>query len=142
MSIILAYLIFTVLSMVAAIHVYWAFGGCWPARNQSDLSRTVIGTEHKEMPSTSLTLLVAGMIFSAGTVPLIWTEVLIIPIDRQLQAIVIILLAAIFLLRGLVTYTPIGAKYSAVEPFMTLNRRYYSPLCLMIGVGLILIKYA
>jgi drug/metabolite transporter (DMT)-like permease len=44
-------------------------------------------------------------------------------------------LAAIFLLRGVASYLPFGPIGDTVEPFRTLNIRYYGPLILSIGVG-------
>lgn len=89
------------------------------------------------MPSRGLTLLIAVMIILAGAVPIFWTQILPIAIDRQLQAVAMMIVATIFLLRGIITYTPIAAKYPTVEPFGTLNKKYYSPLCLILGLSFV-----
>lgn len=139
---ILVYLTFAVLTIIALVHVYWALGGCWPAQKRAKLPRVVVGSEAADMPPAALTIFVALLIFLAGVVPLIWTEILIVPFDRRFQAMVVASLALVFLVRGLVTYTPVAARYSMVEPFVTLNRRYYSPLCLAIGASFTIILFS
>ncbi len=138
---ILAYFVFLVLSTISAIHIYWGIGGYWPADSRANLVRTVVGTEHRDMPSLSLTLLVSIIFFLIGLVPIFWLKIVIIPIDRGLLDILIILLGIIFTVRGFVTYTTVAVKYSTVEPFTTLNRRYYSPLCLVIAICFVIIRF-
>jgi len=46
-------------------------------------------------------------------------------------------LALVFLGRGVEGYLPAMAK--AEQPFPQLNRRYYSPLCLVLGLGFLVL---
>jgi hypothetical protein len=46
--------------------------------------------------------------------------------------------AAVFLLRGAVTYMPFWRRVAPEQPFARLDRQYYAPLCLLIGVGLLI----
>ena len=85
------------------------------------------------MPPTSITLAVAMLIAGAGLLPLMWTGVLLLPLDRQLLHLALWGLVAVFLVRGLITYTPFAKSVFVEEPFKTLNRRYYSPLCIALG---------
>ena len=48
-------------------------------------------------------------------------------------------LAALFLARGVVGYTPRWRKVFTEEPFATLDRKNYSPLCLAIGIGFVIL---
>lgn len=134
MTIILSISVFTVLATIALFHIYWAFGGLWPAKGEASLVKMVIGTKSNHMPGRNITLIVSLLIFIAGCIPLIWIEFLPVPIPRFIVGIALGIVAFIFLLRGLISYTPIVTKTYTIEPFSYLNRLYYSPLCLVIGV--------
>ena len=43
--------------------------------------------------------------------------------------------AFVLLARGIVGFTPFWASLTPEEPFKTLNRLYYSPLCLALGLS-------
>jgi len=128
-----------ILFVIALVHAYWAFGGSWPASERAELPRTVVGTEDSGMPPQGITLVVACLIAVAACVPLIWVRLLPSPVPSSLVALALWGLVLIFLSRGLITYTGFAARYSTVEPFVGLNRRYYSPLCLILGIGLMFV---
>jgi hypothetical protein len=136
MAIALAVLIFLVLAVTAAFHVYWAFGGLWPGHDELSLARTVVGDKGiTGMPARGLTLVVAIMIVVAGLVALMQVSVLPEALPPALQRAAIIVLALIFLLRGAVSFTSLPRRMQAEEPFATLDRRIYGPLCLALGAG-------
>ena len=130
-----------VLMAIAAVHVYWAVGGVWPATVRAELPQTVVGTKDTKMPPRGVTLAVAFMIFVAALVPLVTTGLLPVTLPCALQMLALWGLILVFLVRGLVTYTPLGDRYSVVEPFRTLNRKYYSPLCVLLGLCLSAIAF-
>jgi len=133
MATILAVLTFAVLGCIAALHAYWAFGGRWPGDDDISLARTVVGAT--VMPSSSLTLIVAVLILLAGLLPLV--KVALVPgvMPPALTQTGLILLAAVFGLRGLASYTPIWSRMHFEEPFATLDRRYFGPLCILLGAA-------
>ena len=47
--------------------------------------------------------------------------------------------ALAFLGRGILGYTPWWRARHPVEPFATLDRRNYSPLCLWVGAGFLIL---
>ena len=53
----------------------------------------------------------------------------------RLLPIAMALAALIFVVRGVVGYVPVWRRTMSGEPFATLDVRYYSPLCLAIGVS-------
>lgn len=131
--IIVAATILVVLAMISGLHVYWALGGLWPARSEEELVKTVIGSlSTTRMPPRWLTMMVAAMILLAGLVPL---AVLFGWLPAWISVYALMISTAVFLLRGAVSYVvpSLGRKMS--EPFRTLNLRYYSPLCLLLGFG-------
>jgi hypothetical protein len=132
----IAAIVFIPLLAVAIAHFLWFLGRSWPIKDQELLARTVIGrtgvTRVPRLPSLVVTIaaLAAGIIalaladHSGGGLPL-----------TLLGA----LLAAIFLARGLIGYTAGWRARFPVEPFATLDRRNYSPLCLLLGGGFLIL---
>lgn len=132
----IAILIFVVLTATAGIHVLWGMGHTWPARSKQELINAVIGAKNAtQMPGMWLTLLVAVGIAAAGVFALWGGGVVALPLPQWMRMISLAVLAAIFLLRGAVSYIWFGPINDTVEPFYTLNRRYYAPLILAIGGG-------
>ncbi len=128
-----AYFIAFTLSFVSLLHVAWAFGVCWPADNEQMLIKTVIGHPNvKKMPSRSLTLCVAFGIALAGLVALVGGHIVNIPAPNWMVESALILLILIFVGRGLSSYLIDGPLGKRIEPFATLDRRYFAPLCLII----------
>lgn len=132
----IAILIFLVLAGIAGLHAYWAFGGLWPCHDEASLVRTVVGTKHHPMmPSTRLTLVVAGLIFAASLLPLFVTPVLAGALPQLVVKSGLAVLAAIFVARGLAAFSAVFHRRHGTEPFVILDRRVYGPLCLAIGSG-------
>ena len=127
---ILAMVIFSELAAVAALHVYWAFGGLWPGTDAESLVRTVVGVKDmRAMPSRPLTLAVAAALVAAGLPPLVKASLLPAFLPAGLVQACLLLGSAVFALRGVASYLPLG-KQHPVEPFATLDRRLYGPFCL------------
>lgn len=129
-------LIFFVLVATAGIHVLWGLGKTWPMRSKQELINAVVGSKGlTRMPSMGLTLMVAVGIAAAGVFALWGGGVVELPLPLWMRKASLAVLAVIFLLRGAVTYLQFGPITNTVEPFRTLNMRYYSPLILAIGIG-------
>lgn len=134
----LALLIFITLTFVAALHAYWAFGGLWPGRNELSLARIVVGSRGiTKMPSRGLTLIVALLIFVSGLIALAQVSILPALLPPLFQQAAIIGLAIVLLVRGTASFTPQFRRMQAEEPFATLDRNVYAPLCLALGAGFI-----
>jgi hypothetical protein len=132
----LAFLIFVILTIVAILHTYWAFDGRWPGHDELSLARRVVGSKGiTAMPARGLTLVVAILIFIAGVMALTQVSVFPVRLPPVLQSTAMVALAAIFLARGAVSFTPLFRHLQAEEPFVTLDRRIYGPLCLALGIG-------
>jgi len=134
----MAHALIIILLTLAALHLYWGFGGKWPGRDEQSLIGMVIGrTKTGRMPSLqSCALVASALLFGA------W----IIAADRggyrfgvslTLINAAYFLMALVFAVRGVVTYALPGVfAYAKGTPFERLNRLYYSPLCLFIAFGL------
>lgn len=137
MSMYVAPVIFVALLAVAIAHFIWSVGGTWPIRDEVLLAKTVVGRPGiTRMPPRIASFAVAVATLAAGVVALSLA-------DRTagggwLTAIGA-LLALAFLGRGLLGYTAGWRARFPEEPFATLDRRNYSPLCLGLGAGFLIL---
>ncbi|MCR9137025.1 MAG: DUF3995 domain-containing protein [Alphaproteobacteria bacterium] len=125
-----------VLFAVSAIHLIWAAGYAWPCADRQTLLRTVVGNPNlKAFPSAGLTFAAALAIAAAGLFALLAGGSISLAQPRWLLISGLAVLAAVFLARGVSSYTIMRIWSRPDEPFATLDRRYYAPLCLIIGTG-------
>lgn len=130
--------LFTVLQLIALVHFGWAFGMAWPAKQRAALGAMVVGSPPSTpMPSTALTIAAASAISGLGFTALWGAGYFTLPIIEAFKGWALCLVAAVFLLRGIATYLPFGPLQAAVEPFRTLDRRYFAPLCLLLSAGFV-----
>ena len=133
---ILAFAIFIILSAVSLVHLYWAFGGVWPGKDQKTLASTVIGVaDMEQVPPATLTIAIAVAIFAAALWPLMWQGIVDILLSQMLVWLGMWVLIIVFIGRGIAGYMPFFKKSNSAEPFARLNARYFSPLCLLLGAG-------
>jgi hypothetical protein len=131
----IAVLIALVLYGASFLHFYWALGGRWPARDEETLARTVVGTKGiRRMPPRWLTLVVSLLILLAGMWPLFWTGQLGTPFSLPVLRAGMMVLAFVFLARGVAGFTPAFRARHCEEPFATLDRNYFTPLVLIVGI--------
>jgi hypothetical protein len=124
------------LTAIAGLHAYWGRGGLWPAANEDELIATVIGNaQATRMPSPSLCMLVALAIAVTAIWPLFLAAGIASIALRPLLQSGGIAIMAVFLLRGVAGYLPAWRRLHPREPFASYDRRYYSPLCLLIAAG-------
>lgn len=125
---IIASLLSVVLIPVAVLHVLWGIGFWFPIEDEAQLVRTVAGfAEAKEMPGPVACSLVAVALFMAVTC--LWWQ------PGPFRFLALCVIGAVFLARGAAAFTPFWRKLTPVEPFATLDRKYYGPLCLAVGLG-------
>ncbi len=130
-----AALAFLLLS-IAALHFYWGRGGLWPAASEAELIGTVIGNARaRRMPPPWLCTLVAAAIAVAAIWPVLLVGTAETAPLRPLVTLGGFALMAVFLLRGIAGFLPAWRRLHPLEPFASHDRRYYSPLCLLIAAG-------
>ena len=122
----LAFLLAAVLVALAVLHLAWALGHVTPMEDEAALARAVVGTRGiTRMPGAVPCALVAmALTFCA-----------ILPLDPRIpgRALLMPVIAAVFLARGIAPYVPAWRRLTPEEPFATLDRRFYGPLCLGLG---------
>jgi len=130
---VIAGLVCIILTAIAGLHVYWGFGGLWPATNEADLVKTVIGiTRAEHMPPSHMSFAVAALIVAAAG--FVFVRGFLGLNSLLLVRIPLGVIAAVFLARGIYAYLP-GPFAHATEPFATLNAQYFSPLIIVLGAA-------
>jgi len=105
------------LIILAFIHMYWAFGGLWPGKNQQDLVNKVFGRgTHFPSPFSCLVVAVGLVLFSS--LPVLWLVRINLDLSPQITNLIrysMIFVAIVFLVRGIIGYllgSPnIGSQY-------------------------------
>ncbi len=136
-SMLAAGLVAAVLVLLAGVHGYWACGGAWPARTPAELGPMVVGTRPgAAMPGPLACVLVIGAL-ATGAGLVAWAGLGGGWLARLGSAGVGVVLG----LRGLLGFVD-GRVRPATrgQPFYALNRRIYSPLCLLLAalIGVVL----
>jgi hypothetical protein len=120
-----------VLLAIAALHAYWGVGGLWPAASAAELARTVVGDGRTRMPAPWSCFAVAILLVLVA----LWPWLLLShPVSQPVLAVGVVF-AAVFLIRGLAGYSPRWRARFSAEPFATRDRRLYSPLCMVLATG-------
>jgi hypothetical protein len=134
---VLALVLGAVLTMIAALHAYWGIGGVWPGTDPQSCARAVAGFKGIDaMPSPFACFAVAAVIVAAALVVLALDSVFASPFDRLSLAGAALFVALAFLFRGVLGFTPFWRSLTPEMPFARLDLRYYSPLCLLLGIGI------
>ncbi|GBF43044.1 hypothetical protein LPTSP2_23400 [Leptospira ellinghausenii] len=127
--------------LLASIHIYWAFGGLWPGKNQQDLINKVFGRGNK-FPSPFSCFVVAIGLVLFSSLPVFWlvrNDLGISPQYAKMIRYSMIFVAIVFLLRGIIGYLPWVTKHW--EPiFVRYTIRMYNPLSLLIGFSFLLMS--
>ena len=133
----IAFAIFLFLTAVAGLHVAWGTGVRWPCKTETELVSTVVGSN--KMPTPNQCYLAALAIYIPGTIALMLAGL----IDASVTASTLPLAGAaailVFAGRGIAGYVTAWRARFPQEPFATLDRHYYSPLCLLLAAGFLVL---
>lgn len=131
-----------ILIILAILHAVWGFGSTWPEADSQALARRVAGFKGiRQMPRPAACFFVASVLAFAALTALTAVGVLPTTYPNWLILTALSAVAAVFTLRGLIAYTPQWRERTPEEPFASLDRRLYGPLCLIIGGALTLIVF-
>ena len=135
----IASLLFVSLLAVALVHLAWALGSAYPVGEEKLLARTVAGFRGiGNMAPRLVTLAVAVAVFLCG----LWAFVLTGAITGFPEWMGIwggSKMVLLFGARGILGYTPWWRRLTPEQPFATLDRKYYSPFCLAIAAGFLIL---
>jgi hypothetical protein len=134
--IILAFALSLVLLLITTLHVYWGIGGIWPGRDTVSCAHAVVGFRGvDEMPAPFACFAVAACLGLATLWPMALEGVFATPFPKAGLAATALLIALVFLARGIAGFMPWWRRLAPEQPFARLDVRYYSPLCLVVGLG-------
>jgi hypothetical protein len=139
----LAVLMFIGLAAIAGLHAAWGFGMRWPARNERDLVALVVGRRGQSwVPTLAQCLLAATAILAAGLVALLMANIIRLPVPPALVTAAGAGATLVFLARGVAAYTTVWRDAFSQEPFATMDRAWYAPLCFLFAAGFALLLAA
>lgn len=136
---IIAFAIFIVLSSIAVLHVAWGFGVRWPCKTEAELVATVVGYTRSTMPPPRQCYIAAFAIYIPGAIALMLAGLIDASVPSSLVWLAGAGAAAVFAGRGVAGYLPIWRARFPREPFATYDRKYYSPLCLVLATGFVVL---
>jgi len=132
-------ILIVVLVALAALHAWWGVGGRWPGHDERSLVELVIGrTRSMRMPGPVRCMLVAFALFAAAGLVALQAKAIAVDFGTAGNLFVqagFWMAGAVFALRGLAGFIPPVFAYAEGTPFASLNRRFYSPLCLLVATG-------
>ena len=125
-----------VLVFLSALHVYWAFGG----RAGSEAVIPHVEGQPVFKPTRTVTLVVAVWLAGAAFVALVQGAIVAIPTSPLLPRIAAVAIGMIFLFRAAGEFRLVGfSKSVRGTTFATLDTWLFSPICVLIGAGFLLI---
>lgn len=129
-----------VLLAIAALHLYWGFGGLWPGHDSNSLREMVVGTAQGPMPPRMGPLagvwsaaIVAALLASAAAIVVARHSALMSGPLRWFIVAGYVVLIVVFTARGLAPYVSSAFEYARGRAFFNLNLKLYAPLCLAIA---------
>lgn len=133
-----------VLGATGLLYLLWAVGVTFPFANEQALARSLIGRRGiTRVPSRASFLYVSVLFFVAATAAFLmggFSES--VPGSKPFLVPVGLLLAVIFLGRGIAGVLPAFERAAPEQPYLSLNRRIYSPLCAAAGVAFLFLTVA
>ncbi len=128
----IASLVFIPLLAISIVHLMWAFGSTYPVKSEKALAKTVAGFKGIEkMPPRLASFAVSvGTLFTG-----IWALSMADPAPSATLTIGGAILSLIFLGRGVFGYTKKWQALTPEEPFRSMDKKIYSPLCIALGLG-------
>lgn len=133
-----------VLFATGLLYLLWAAGVTFPFANEQSLARSLVGRRGiTRIPSRASFVYLAVLFFAAAAAAFLmggFSEA--VPRSKPFLAPVGLLLAAVFLGRGIAGILPAFERAAPEQPYLTLNRRIYSPLCALAGIAFLFLTLA
>lgn len=132
---VLVFVTVLVLAVIAGLHLLWALGIWFPGGDEAQLARRVTGfAGATRMPPKPASLFVAVALVVACHILEVGAGRAEPILPAGLYDLALWGLVAVFCGRGLAAWTAPWRRLTPEEPFATMDRRYFGPLCLAIGV--------
>lgn len=144
----MAALVATILALALCaaglLYVLWAAGLTFPFPNEQALARSIIGRRGiTRVPSRRTFLYLGALLFASALAAWLmggFSEQ--VPASKPFLAPIGLFLSAVFLGRGIAGILPVFERAAPEQPYLSLNRRIYSPLCALAGIGFLFLTFA
>lgn len=124
---------------LASIHIYWALGGKW---GENAVVPTNGNGKKLFNPGVIGTLIVALGLLLFTYVDLVYSGLVEFDLSKNTIHYAILAIGAIFLVRAIGNFSNVGfTKRRTQTVFAKMDTRYYSPLCLFIGITHLMALY-
>ena len=145
MVLVVAWIVVGTLAAIGLVHIYWALGGT--AGIVSGGSGAVIpevGGRPAFTPGPALTLAVAALLEIAAALVALEGKLLVISgLPRALIRVGALGVAVVLAARGVGDFRLVGLfKRVRGTRFARLDSRFYSPLCLALAAGIVVVAWA
>jgi len=138
MKLLIALPLFSIFLFLSGIHFYWGLGGKWGGQA---VVPTKTNNEKVMMPGWVACFIVALGLLGFGLFVLIKAGLLSLSLPSWILNYGLWIIAFIFILRAIGDFNYVGFfKKVKSTDFGRQDTRYYSPLCLLIGILAILIQ--
>lgn len=136
---VIAIILFSIFLFISSIHFYWAFGGQW---GSDAVLPTKANNNTKVLnPSILPTLIVAFGLLGFGLFILVMSGLISFNIPQWLNNYGLWIIASIFTLRAIGDFNYVGFfKKIKHTKFGKNDTKYFSPLCLIIGIFTIILE--
>ena len=118
---------------LASLHVAWAAGSSWPAKDRDALADLMAGRAGGLVPAPAACLTVAMLLGCASG--LVAGRPQCLPALRRAGAAGVAIVLGVRGACGLAGRTDLVSPGSTSPGFRRLDRRYYAPLCLCLAAG-------
>jgi len=132
------------LALSGLLYLSWAAGLTFPFANEQALARSLIGRRGiTRVPSRRAFVYLGALLFAAAMAAFLlggFSEK--VPQSKPFLAPVGLLLAVVFLGRGIAGVLPAFERAAPEQPYLSLNRRIYSPVCVLAGLAFLFLTLA
>jgi hypothetical protein len=118
---------------LAALHALWATGSSWPVKDRAALAELMAGRAGGSVPPAAACLTVAALLTSASL--LVGGRPRRLPALRRAGARAVAGVLGVRGVLGIAGRTDLVSGGSTAPRFRRLDRRYYSPLCLVLAAS-------
>lgn len=133
-----------VLAACGLLYLFWAAGATFPFANEQALARSLIGRRGiTRLPSRAAFVYLGFLLLAAALAAFLlggFSEA--VPESKPFLAPVGLLLGFVFLGRGIAGVLPAFERAAPEQPYLSLNRRFYSPLCAVAGAAFLFLALA
>ncbi|MFM7021758.1 MAG: DUF3995 domain-containing protein [Flavobacteriales bacterium] len=138
MILILGVLLFIIFTLLSGLHFYWGFGGRWGGEASVP---TKENGEKALMPKPVDCFVVALALWAFGFFVMVKIEMFEMSLPKWMLYNLLWFISALFIIRAIGDFKYIGFfKKIKTTRFGVMDTKYYSPLCLLIGIFGILIQ--